>query len=573
MENVRVRGGRVVQRHVLYLGEINDAQQASWVKTIRVIDSGNQSVEQIALFPSDRTPAVANVEPVKVYLNKLTLSHPRQWGACWLFCELWDLLKLDDFWKTRLVESRKGTRWLNVLKTLVAYRLISPGSEWRLHRQWFQESAIGDLLGEDFSIVQKNTLYRCHDMIVQHKSELFQHLRERWGELFKPSFDVLLYDLTSTYFESPPQNDPNGLRQFGYSRDKRSDCVQVVIALVVTPEGFPLAYEVMSGNTADKTTLRGFLKNIEALHGKANRIWVMDRGVPTEAVLAEMRDSDPPVSYLVGTQRGKLSKLEQSFLEMTWEKVRDQVKVKILKHENEVYVLARSSARIAKERSMRKRLQKQYLARLKELQKMKISRDVLIEKIGAAKSKAGTIHKAFLLNIPSQEDWNKKPGFTLTLNKSLFKKVVRSEGAYLLRSNCTHENPAVLWQQYIQLTEVEQAFKELKNDLEIRPIYHQTDQRIEAHIFISFLAYCVSVTLKNRLKKYASGLTPRATIEKFSSIQMLDVAVPTENGKILSMKRFTQPSKDMQLLLATLKMNLPEQPPPRISSTQKLTSH
>jgi len=378
-------------------------------------------------------------------------------------------------------------------------------------------------------------------MILQHKSELFEHLRKRWGELFKPSFDVLLYDLTSTYFESPPQDDPNGLRQFGYSRDKRSDCVQVVIALVVTPEGFPLAYEVMSGNTADKTTLRGFLKKIEELHGKANRIWVMDRGVPTEAVLSEMRESDPPVSYLVGTQRGKLSKLEQSFLEMTWEKVRDEVKVKILKHDNEVYVLARSSARIAKERSMRKRLQKKYLARLKELQNMKISRDVLIEKIGAAKNKAGTIHKAFSLNIPSQEDWNREPGFSFTLNRALLKKIARNEGAYLLRSNCVHENPAVLWQQYIQLTEVEQAFKELKNDLEIRPIYHQTDQRIEAHIFISFLAYCVSVTLKNKLKKYASRLTPRATLEKFSSIQMLDVAIPIENGNVLSMTRFTQP--------------------------------
>ena len=262
VENRRVSGGRTVQRHVLYLGEINDAQQAAWCRTIEAFDERGHHGRQIALFPEDRTPPVLDCDVVHVRLSGLRLHRPRQWGACWLACELWEELHLDAFWSPRLPPSRQGTRWLNVLKTLVAYRLIDPGSEWRLHRQWYEQSAMADLLGEDFALAGKDTLYRCLDKLLAHKRDLFSFLQQRWRTLFAASFEVLLYDLTSTYFECDPPEASK--RRFGYSRDKRSDCVQVVIALIVTPDGLPLAYEVMPGNTADKTTLRNFLARIEA---------------------------------------------------------------------------------------------------------------------------------------------------------------------------------------------------------------------------------------------------------------------------------------------------------------------
>lgn len=238
VENRRVSTGRVVQRHVLYLGEINDQQEASWCKAIEVFEYGKMLPKPIALFPEDCEPPLLDCETVQICLNKMQLRHPRQWGACWLAITLWDQLRLDDFWLTRLTVSRKGTRWLNVLKLLVVYRLIDPGSEWRLHRQWFENSAMGDLLGEDFGIAAANTLYRTLDKLLVHKTEMFTFLRARWEDLFGAKFDILLYDLTSTYFECDPPG--SGKRTFGYSRDKRSDCVQVVIALIVTPDGLPI---------------------------------------------------------------------------------------------------------------------------------------------------------------------------------------------------------------------------------------------------------------------------------------------------------------------------------------------
>ena len=245
VENLRVAGGRTVQRHVLYLGEINDSQRAAWCQAIEAFDESGQRSRQIALFPDDRMAPVLDCDVVHVRLSGLRLRRPRQWGACWLACQLWEQLRLGDFWSSRLPVSRQGTRWLNVLKTLVAYRLIDPGSEWRLHRQWYDQSAMSDLLGEDFELVRKDTLYRCLDKLLGHKTELFSFLQDRWKTLFQANFEVLLYDLTSTYFECDPPE--SGKRRFGHSRDKRSDCVQVVIALIVTPDGFPLAYEVMPG--------------------------------------------------------------------------------------------------------------------------------------------------------------------------------------------------------------------------------------------------------------------------------------------------------------------------------------
>ena len=566
VENRRVSGGRTVQRHVLYLGEINDAQRAAWCQTIEAFDELSNRSRQIALFPEDRTAPALDCDVVHVRLGELRLRRPRQWGACWLAGALWNQLRLDEFWSARLPPSRQGTRWLNVLKTLVAYRLVDPGSEWRLHRQWYEQTAMSDLLGEDFALAGKDRLYRCLDKLTEHKVALFSFLQQRWKALFHVEFDVLLYDLTSAYFESEPPD--GGKRRFGHSRDKRPDCVQVVIALVITPDGFPLAYEVMPGNTADKTTLRGFLQRIETQYGKAGRIWVMDRGIPTEAVLAEMRQSTPPVSYLVGTPRGRLGRMEQQFLPKPWSEVRETVRVKLVEQDGELYVLARSDTRRGKEQAMRRRRLRKLVRRLHELRQQRLSRDQLLIKLGAAKKEAGpAVWRMLEITLPDKDQPVTSETFSFRLNWQRLREARRREGSYLLRSNLTDRDPAQLWGFYLQLVEVEQAFKELKNDLAVRPIYHQTDARIEAHIFVAFLAYCLQVTLKQRLKALASGLTPRAVLDKVAAIQMVDVHLPTTDGRTVVLARYTEPEPDQAVLLQRMKLHLPAQPPPRIAST------
>ncbi len=564
VENRRVADGRVVQRQVLYLGEINDSQKAAWCRTIDVLDEDQNTSAQVALFPEDRSAPALDCDVVQVRLSGLKLHRPRQWGACWLACGLWEQLQLDRFWQPRLRPSRKGTRWLNVLKTLVCYRLVDPGSEWRLHRHWYDHSAMGDLLGEDFTIAHSHTLYRCLDRLLEHKKALFSYLQERWQSLFDVRFDVLLYDLTSTYFESDPPG--YGKRKHGYSRDKRPDCVQVVIALIVTPEGFPLAYEVLPGNTSDNTTLEDFLAKIKAQYGKAERVWVMDRGIPTEASLASMRAADLPVHYLVGTPKGRLSKLEKTFLTRPWAQVRESVDVKLLEQDAEIYILARSHGRMHKERAMRQRRLRRLWQRLRELQHQRLTRDALLLKLGAAKKEAGRAYGLLDIRLPDADQPVTAQTFTFALNRKKLRQTRRREGHYLLRSNLCGEDPAKLWEYYIQLTEIEQAFKELKSDLAIRPIYHQRDDRIEAHIFVAFLAYCLQVTLKQRLRGLAPGLTPRAVLEKFSALQMVDVHLPTTDGRTLVLSRYTEPEKDQQLLLQQLRLQLPKQPPPRITS-------
>ncbi len=442
VESKRCAGGRVVQRQVLYLGEINDSQHEAWCRVVEAFDEGAGRHTQLALFPADRSvPAYAQGRGVQVRLDAMELHRPRQWGACWLACQLYEQLGLDRFWAQRLPDSREGTCWQHILQTLVCYRLIDPGSEWRLHRLWFEQSAMADLLGADDALAEKNALYRCLDKLLVHKTALFSHLRERWQDLFGARFEVLLYDLTSTYFESPPPEDEQDKRRHGYSRDKRSDCVQVVIALIVTPEGFPLAYEVLPGNAADCTTLRTFLARIEAQYGKADRIWVMDRGIPTEEVLTEMRRADPPVSYLVGTPKGRLSKLEKALLALPWQAVRDGVDVKLLPQEPELYVLAQSRARIDKERAMRRRKLKWLWARLQQIAGMRLEREELLMKLGAARAKARAAWRLVDIEIPPTGS-----AFSFALNRNKLRQVRRREGRYLLRTTLRGRDPAQLWQ-------------------------------------------------------------------------------------------------------------------------------
>ena len=565
VENRRVSGGRVVQRQVLYLGELNDNQRAGWIRTIEAIWGEKPTARQLALFPDDREALpIADYETVKVRLDKIELRRPREWGASWLGLYVWDMLELDTFWRSRLPSSRKGTSWLNMLKALVCYRLIDPGSEFRFHREWYVRSAIGDLLGEDYSLAQKDKAYRCLDMLLEHRDELFGFLKGQWGKLFGAKYDVLLYDLTSTYFESePPPAGCDSKKRFGYSRDKRSDCVQVVVALVLTPEGFPVAYEVYPGNTRDTATLGEFLDRIEKQYGKFRRTWLMDRGIPTEEMLEKMRERG--IDYLVGTPKGHLTRVEKPLLEQTWVEARENVRVKILQQGPEFYVYVESQDRVSKERSMRRRRLRRLWAGLRELRNRKsITRDDLLMHIGAFKKEAGRDFRLVNISIPEPQEPVNEKTFRFSLDRERLRQAYRREGRYLLRSNMQATAPETVWENYLLLTRIEQAFKDLKGSLSIRPLWHQLERRIEAHIFVSFLAFCLHTTLRNLARGRAAGLTSEAILEKLSSMQMIDVHLPTTDGRHIVMSRYTQPEKDVSLLLAQLGLTLPEQPPPKV---------
>lgn len=556
--------GRVAQRTVLYLGEINDKQEASWRKSLSVFDDDRQQYTTMSLFPEDRVIPNDAVDGIRVRLGELELRNPRVFGNCWLGCQLWRELGLDGFWQERLSEGREVIGWDKVLQLLVVNRLIEPGSEYRLHRHWFLTSAMDQLLNTDFVVAEKDRLYRCLDRILEHKRDLFVFLRKKWADLFHADFEVLLYDLTSTYFEGEMEQNPKAQR--GYSRDGRPDCLQLVIALVVTTDGFPLAYEVMNGNTSDRTTLREFLTQVENTYGKAKRVWVMDRGIPTEEILAEMRSAESATFYLVGTPKSRISQHEKQWLDLPWQKVRDSVEVKLYTHENELYVLAKSEGRQQKEMAMRRRRLVRLLLKLRAMRRSLPSRDQLLLRIGAAKKEAGRAFGFVKIQLPGKDEAVTRDSFRFQLDKTRLKEVERRDGYYLLRSNLTGEDPAVLWSRYVQLTQIESVFRSLKSELGIRPIYHQKEDRADAHILIAFLAYCLQVTLKNRLMAYAPGLTPLAVLEKLGTIQMIDVCIPTCDGRCLILPRYTQPDRDLQLLLHHLQLELPPQPPPRITT-------
>ena len=425
VENRRCAGGRVVQRHVLYLGRLTPAQEASWQKTAEQFGEGTPPGPTLPGLATERELQSKEAAAIAVHLKEFRIERPRQWGSCWVGLRAWNLVKLREFWSCRLPPSREGTRWLNVLIALVIYRLVDPGSEWRLHRQWYSQSALGDLLGEDFGLAAKDNLYRCLDRLLEHREELFKYLRGRWQDEFGAKFDVLLYDLTSTYFESDPPFPEGDKRRFGYSRDKRPDCVH--------------------------------------------------------------------------------------------------------------------------------------------------TRDQLLMAVGQTKEQAGRAFKLLDIQWPQEGQALNAQTFTFRLALDRYRLWYRREGRYLLRTNLTQTDPKQLWEYYLQLVAIEAAFRNLKEDLEIRPIFHQKEERIEAHIFVAYLAYCLHVTLQAKLRQVAGGLTPRSLLEKFATMQMMDVFFPTEErGKELVFRRYTQPEKDHQVLLAQLGWELPEQPPPRISIKGRL---
>jgi len=529
-----------------------------------VFDEAEQRYTTLSLFPEDREIPADAVASVQVKLNQMELRRPRAFGNCWLGCDLWGQLELDRFWQQRLPPRREQVAWAEVLELLVVNRLVDPGSEFRLHRQWFERSAMDELLGLDSAVAEKDRLYRCLDRVLPHKQELFVYLKQRWQDLFDEQFDLLLYDLTSTYVEGEAEEIPKA--KHGYSRDGRFDCKQVVIALVVTPRGFPLAYEVMEGNTSDRTTLHDFLEKIESLYGKARRVWMMDRGIPKEEVLAEMRAPGRETFYLVGTPRGKIKQYEKRWLELPWCKVRESVEVKLFAEAGEMYVLAKSDGRRAKEMAIRRKKLARLLRKLRAMRRSCPSRDPLLMRIGAAKTEAGRAFGFVRITLPPEGQEITRQNFTFRLDKRKLEQAELRDGHYLLRTNLTGEDPAVLWDRYIQLTQIEMAFKCLKSELGLRPLYHQLEHRVEAHILVAFLAYCLMVTLKNRLQAHAPGLTAGGVLEKLATIKMLDVWFPTTDGRWLVMPRYTEPEPGQALLLHKLKLRLPSQPQPRLKS-------
>jgi Transposase DDE domain len=568
VENRRLDSGQTVQRTVLYLGEINDQQQAAWRKTLEVFDEDRQRYTSLSLFPEDREIPADAVDALQVKLSGLELRRPRVFGSCWLGCELWRQLGLEEFWSKRLSASHEAVSWEKVLRLLVVNRLLAPGSEFHLHRQWFVSSAMDELLGEDFAVADKDRLYRCLDRVLEHKRELFVWLKRKWADLFQADFEVLLYDLTSTYFEGEMENNAKAKR--GYSRDGRPDCLQVVIALVITPDGFPLAYEVMKGNTSDRKTLKPFLEKIENTYGKARRVWVMDRGIPSEALLAEMRERQ--VLYLVGTPRSKVAQHAKKWLDQPWHQVRDSVRVKLFEHEGELWVLAESQGRRAKEIAIRRKRLARLLRKLRAMRHSLPARDRLLVRIGAAKKEAGRAFGLVKIQVPEVDQPVTRGTFHFHLNKAKLQELEQRDGHYLLRSNLTGEEPAVLWERYIQLTQIEAAFRTLKSDLGIRPIYHQREDRAEAHILIAFLAYSLHITLKNQLLIHAPGLTPQAVLEKLATVQMIDVWIPTPDHRWLVLPRYTQPDKEVKILLDRMQRRLPSQPPPRLTAAPGLVA-
>jgi Transposase DDE domain len=574
VESRRLLNGQSAQRQVLYLGEINDSQEAAWRKSIEVFDEDKDQSNQACLFPDDRPIPADEVNALSLIMSELRLLRPRSFGDCWLGCHLWRELGLDRFWQEQLGDQRGGVPWEKVLQLLAVNRLCQPGSEFALHRRWFIDSAMDELLECDFAVAEKDRLYRCLDRVLEHKDALCQHLVERWKTLFDTRFDILLYDLTSTYFEGSCQSIPKA--RHGYSRDGRSDCRQVVIALVVTADGLPLAYEVLAGNTADKSTLTMFLEKIQSMYGKANRVWVMDRGIPTAATLKTMREDE--MAYLVGTPKTLLKKLEKSLADKPWESVHESMEVRLLEEEGELYIQARSGDRRQKENAMRRRKLKKLVQGLNGLRRRvkkgrpKIKRDYLLERIAVLRKEAGRVACFIQIRKPAEAEAIDLTTFTAKLDKPAWKAALQRDGSYILRAHVPWQDwPAgmekqapVLWQWYMQLIRVEESFKTLKGDLSLRPIHHQLEKRVEAHILVAFLGYCLTATLRMKLAASAPGLTPRAALQSLSAIQMIEVHVPTSDGRTLVMPRHTEPEAQQTMILEKLKMTLPPQPPPRL---------
>jgi transposase len=551
----------VVQRTVLHLGELNTTQAERWEQTIQAVQEDGQR-QQLRLFTDREGQAPAAEDVVEVLLSSLVVRRPRRFGECWIGCKLWEELGLRAFWQEVLKEERGEVPWAKVVELLVVNRLCAPRSELSGHEKWFPQTAMDLLLDADVRVAQKDRLYRCLDRMLAHKEALEKHLTERWQDLFGGSFDVLLYDLTSTYFEGQALEVQKARR--GYSRDHRSDCLQVLLALVVTPEGFPLSYEVLAGNLRDEGTLEGALEAMEKKYGKARRLWVFDRGVVSEANLQALRGRE--AQYVVGTPRSQLKQYEQKLLSGTWEEISRAVKVQLLAEGEEMFVLAQSQDRAKKEEAMRWR---QIRGLMRDLVCLRRSL-----RHGTIKDPDKVLMRMGRLSERWPRGWAyvavkwQEGRLSWEWERPALKLARLRDGAYLLRTNLKDRTPQALWKIYVQLTEVEEVFRTMKSHLALRPIWHWVGRRVEAHVMVAFLGYCLWVCLKHKLKAAAPSLTPWQLLDQFSRTVQVEVWFKLRAGGAICLPRITQPEPAQALLLQQLGWRLPDQPPPRIYKNQ-----
>jgi transposase len=559
------RGSR--QRVVAYLGELKGSQQSGWTQLGRCLDK--KSRPQPSLFDPPCYDDPADDEPVEINLKGVRLERLRDFGDVWLALGLWRLLGLDKLLSDKIPEGREEISRHVVAAVLTIARFCEPSSELHIENSWYAHTALEDLLGVPPEKVHTDRLYSGLDWLLPHKQAIEKHLKERLGDLFDLKFDLLLYDVTSTYFEGECRANPMAKR--GYSRDSRPDCLQVCIGLVVTDDGMPLGYEVFDGNTHDSKTVEDIVKTMESKYGRANRIWVMDRGMVSENNLRFIRQRDG--TYIVGTPKAVLHQFERYLIDKDWHEVQEGVEVKLVPgpgNNQELFVLARSTDRRQKEHAMHQR----FIDRMQtDLEKMQRSAEIgRLKDLQLAHRRLGRIQqrywrasRAFDIKISAIKNPADKARLKVTFkrNKQWGDWAELSEGCYLLRTNLTSVEPKTLWKRYIQLTEAEWAFRITKDELVIRPIWHQKANRVKAHILVCFLAYVLWKSLSQWMERAGLGDAPRTLLDEFSKIKSGDVVLPTHRRdgqpkKTVRLRCVATPDEAQKILLNRLGLNLPQ---------------
>jgi len=538
------RGPR--QRVVAWLGGM-DEQGRLGVKRC----AERQTAHQPGLFEA------AEPEWVEVDLKGVRVERSRKFGGPWLGLELLRRLELDQWLEQRLPGGREEIPWAVMARVLVLGRLCDASSELHLAEHFYESSALADLLGVPADKVNDDRLYRALDALLPHKPALEKHLKERLGELFELDYDLLLYDVTSTYFEGEAAKNPLAAR--GYSRDHRPDCKQVNLALVVSREGMPLGYQVFTGNRNDSTTLEEMVAHMEGLYGRANRIWVLDRGMVSEDNVEFLREAGR--RYIVGTPKNSLKKFERELLAEDWRQVHAGLEVRLVPAPGgqEVFMVCRSAERRAKEVAMHERFEKRIEEGLEKIaagcRKKKQKPGIIERRVGRLLGR--NTRAAGLFAVRVEQDGGGYAQLRWSKSEAWREWARLSEGCYVLRSNVTDWNPEDLWRAYIQLTEAEAAFRIQKSDLAIRPIWHQRQERVEAHILVCFLAYVLWKTLAQLCRQAGLGDEPRQIFEALSEIAVVDVILPTRQGVVLRKRCVTQPTEHQQILLQRLALRLP----------------
>jgi transposase len=545
------------QRTLCYLGELNTSAQARWQRTIEVFNEQGES-RQLKLFPS--TAEVPDDDPnvARVLINKVRVERSRQFGPCFVGLALWRRLGLDEFFRETIDDQSADLPWSRAAAVLAINRLCAPGSELAIEQRWYPTTALDDLLGIAEGKLNDTRLYRCLDRLLPTKTKLERYLKQRYGELFAAEFDVLLYDLTSSYVEGAAEANP--MMRRGYSRDHRPDCEQVVIALIVNQDGFPISYETFDGNRNDATTLEAVLRMVERKYGRARRVWVFDRGVVSEENLAVLRKRNG--QYLVGTPRSKLKEFERQLLEGGWEQVRPEVEVKCVTMPGgeETYILCRTAGRTQKEKAIRSRfstrMEKTLTSLSQSVAEGRLKDRFKIERrLGRIQERYPQVADLYEMKVVEQ-DGQLRVDWKMLADREQWQQA--REGVYLLRTNLQAESASELWRKYIQLTEVESAFRALKSELAVRPLFHQLEHRVKAHIFVAFLGYALWVTMKHLLRRKSSNLSPARALSVLSTIHSVDVVLPTTDGREIRLRRVTIPSPEQHQVLEHLGLHLPD---------------